>query len=168
MMKRAGYPLFLLLLVFGLVTAACGTMRGAMPEEIDMSAPHASHASHGGQAPAAGALACPDLVEAPSDAPVREFELQAAKTKVGLNDGSTASAWTFNGMTPGPELRVREGDRVVVRLTNADIDAGVTIHWHGVVLPCSQDGVPGVTQNAVWPGETFTYSFVARHPGTYW
>ncbi|MDF2651005.1 MAG: multicopper oxidase [Paenibacillus sp.] len=55
-----------------------------------------------------------------------------------------------------------------MNLINENIDKGVTIHWHGVVLPCSQDGVPGVTQNAVWLGEQFTYEFVAGHPGTYW
>ncbi|QYR22360.1 multicopper oxidase family protein [Paenibacillus sp. sptzw28] len=108
------------------------------------------------------------MTEQPSSGPVRTFELKAAKTSLVLTGGKKSKAWTYNGFTPGPELRVREGDRVIVNLVNENIDKGVTIHWHGVVLPCSQDGVPGVTQNAVWPGEQFTYEFIAGHPGTYW
>ncbi|MDQ0060205.1 FtsP/CotA-like multicopper oxidase with cupredoxin domain [Paenibacillus harenae] len=98
----------------------------------------------------------------------REFELTAQDTILRLEDGTTIEAWTFNGSTPGPELRVREGGRVVVKLINRDIDEGVTIHWHGVAVPCSQDGVAGVTQDVIWSGESFAYSFIADHPGTYW
>ncbi|HZG86310.1 multicopper oxidase family protein [Paenibacillus sp.] len=168
-MHRTKRSAAVVLLVLAWLLASCGTIQGRPPEEIDMSAPHAGHAGHDGtEGQVAAALSCPDLIDPPSAAPVREFELQAAVTRLELNDGTRAEAWTFNGSTPGPELRVREGDRVVVKLTNVDIEAGVSIHWHGVVLPCSQDGVPGVTQDAVWPGGTFTYSFIAKHPGTYW
>jgi FtsP/CotA-like multicopper oxidase with cupredoxin domain len=160
------------------VTSACGVAELKFSEEInmgDMSHHAGAHDGHahdghtsGGQASQADAVSCADMTEAPSDAPVNRFELTAARTKVKLGNGKSAQAWTYDGTTPGPELRVREGDRVVVKLSNQDIDDGVTIHWHGVVLPCSQDGVPGVTQDVVKPGESYTYEFIARHPGTYW
>ncbi|PYI56194.1 multicopper oxidase family protein [Paenibacillus flagellatus] len=168
MNKRTGASSVAALLLVALlawVAAGCGTIRGGYPSEVDMSG-HEHHAGGGGSAVAAAS--CADMTEPPSNAPVREFDLKAAQTTVTLSGGKKAEAWTYNGSTPGPELRVKEGDRVVVNLANEDVKKGVTIHWHGVVLPCSQDGVPGVTQDAVRPGESFRYEFVAAHPGTYW
>jgi FtsP/CotA-like multicopper oxidase with cupredoxin domain len=152
----------LLLLIFISTMGACGKY----PDEINMGAHthHQKENSMGG----GNAVSCSNLTEPTSNAPVKSFDLTAAKTFVRLKSGKMVKAWTFNGTTPGPELRVREGDRVVVKLTNKNIEEGVTIHWHGVVLPCSQDGVPGVTQDVVRPGEQYTYEFVAKHPGTYW
>ena len=77
------------------------------------------------------------------------------------------AAWTF-GSLPGPEIRVQQGDLVEVTLQNTDIADGVTLHWHGYPVPNGEDGVAGVTQDAVAPGESFTYRFVARDTGTYW
>jgi FtsP/CotA-like multicopper oxidase with cupredoxin domain len=102
------------------------------------------------------------LVEAPGSEPVKHFTLTAAVTQI---DGRPA--WAFNGSVPGPELRVEEGDRVQVTLVNHLPDA-TTIHWHGVQLPNAEDGVAGVTQDAVAPGGEFTYEFVAREAGTFW
>ncbi|GIM46197.1 copper oxidase [Collibacillus ludicampi] len=107
------------------------------------------------------------LVAPETNAPVKTFNLTAEVTKLDLGHGKTMTAWTFNGTAPGPEIRVQQGDRVVVHLTNK-LPVGVTIHWHGVHVPASQDGVAGITQDAVKPGETFTYSFIADQPGTYW
>lgn len=73
-----------------------------------------------------------------------------------------------NGTTPGPDLRVRQGDVVEVELTNDGIDDGTTLHWHGVDVPNAMDGVAGVTQDAVADGDSFTYRFVAERSGTYW
>jgi len=156
-----------LALMLSLLTSACGEAAISVPEEIDMGS-HGGHGHEDGGAPAANQVSCTDLKAEPSGGPVKSFELTAAETKVKLGNGKTAEAWTYNGSTPGPELRVTEGDRIVVHLKNKDIDRGVAIHWHGVILPCSQDGVPGVTQNALKPGESFTYEFVAGDPGTYW
>ncbi len=75
---------------------------------------------------------------------------------------------TVNGSTPGPTLRVTEGDLVEVRLVNDDVADGATLHWHGVDLVNAADGVAGVTQDAVMPGETYVYRFVADDPGSYW
>ncbi|XEC96566.1 multicopper oxidase family protein [Paenibacillus tarimensis] len=160
--------LLLGLLAAALLLSACGHGMMQHPVEINMGdmGEHAHH--YGGNDVTGNTVACTDLKEPPSEAPVRSFDLTAAKTNVEMGNGKTAEALTYNDTTPGPELRVMEGDRVVVNLTNKDIQKGVAIHWHGVVLPCSQDGVPGVTQDAVWPGGTYTYEFIARDPGTYW
>ncbi len=63
---------------------------------------------------------------------------------------------------------MRQGDDVEVMLENQDVEAGVTIHWHGVDVPNAEDGVAGVTQNAVLPGERYTYRFRAEQVGTFW
>jgi FtsP/CotA-like multicopper oxidase with cupredoxin domain len=85
-----------------------------------------------------------------------------------LTAGEMGDAWAFNGRVPGPEIRVRQGDLVEVTLLNKDIDEGVTIHWHGVDVPNAEDGVAGVTQDAVMPGEQYTYRFRVEQLGTFW
>ena len=85
-----------------------------------------------------------------------------------LTAAKTGDAWAFDGRVPGPELQVRQGDLVEVTLVNRDIDDGVTIHWHGVDVPNAEDGVAGVTQDAVMPGERYTYRFLAKQVGTFW
>ncbi len=78
------------------------------------------------------------------------------------------SKYTVNGRTPGPTLEAKVGDLVQVTLVNENVEGGATLHWHGVDVPNSADGVAGVTQDAVLPGERFVYRFVADRPGTYW
>jgi FtsP/CotA-like multicopper oxidase with cupredoxin domain len=107
------------------------------------------------------------LIEKPSGAPVKTFEIQAEEKKIDTGNGRVIDAWTYNGTLPGPEIRVRQGDRVIVHLKNR-LSEGVTIHWHGVELPNAEDGVAGLTQDAVQPGGEFTYDFIAKKPGTYW
>ena len=94
--------------------------------------------------------------------------LTARKAEVGLGSGRTLEAWTFDGQVPGPELRARQGDLVEVTLVNEDIGDGVSIHWHGVDVPNAEDGVAGVTQDAVMPGGRHTYRFRAEQLGTFW
>ena len=77
-------------------------------------------------------------------------------------------SYTVNGQSPGPLLRATVGQLVEVHLTNENVADGVTLHWHGVDVPNAEDGVAGVTQDAVLPGETFTYRWVAPDAGTYW
>ena len=109
-----------------------------------------------------------DLRGPPSGEPDDRFELTAQTADVHLSSGRVVHALTFNGTSPGPELRVRQGDLVEVVLRNEDVDPGVTIHWHGVDVPNAEDGVAGVTQNAVLPGQTYTYRFRANQVGTFW
>ncbi|MFJ5624102.1 multicopper oxidase domain-containing protein [Peribacillus loiseleuriae] len=72
-----------------------------------------------------------------------------------LSDGETFDAWTFNGKYPDPELRIQKGELVEVTLINKDIEAGVTIHWHGYNVPNAMDGVAGMTQDAVQGGTIY-------------
>ncbi len=98
---------------------------------------------------------------------VREIQLEAREVRWELAPGKVVPAMAYNGRVPGPELRVTEGERVRIVLTNA-LAEPTTIHWHGVDVPNAMDGVPGVTQPPVPPGETFVYEFEARPAGTRW
>src|SRR5712691_4330604 len=98
---------------------------------------------------------------------VREFRLETREVKWELAPGKVVKAMAYNGQVPGPELRVREGERLRIVLANS-LGEPTTIHWHGVNVPNPMDGVPGITQKAVPPGETFVYEFEARPAGTRW
>ena len=99
--------------------------------------------------------------------PVKTFTLTAVETNIRVKDGSSLAAWTYNGKVPGQEIRVQQGDFVQVELRN-NLKEPVTIHWHGYPLKSAMDGVPGLDQDAVRQGETFTYAFSADVAGTYW
>ncbi len=98
---------------------------------------------------------------------VREFELVAAPSTVSLFDGRAFDVWAYNGQVPGPTLRVHLGDTLRVTFTNK-LPQPTTIHWHGVRVPNAMDGVPGITQSPVQPGDTFVYEFTPKDAGTYW
>lgn len=95
-----------------------------------------------------------------------EFTIVAKEATHKINGKTKVTAWTFNGSVPGSEIRVKEGEKVTIHFKN-ELPAPVSIHWHGIPVPNEMDGIPGVTQNAVKPGETFTYEFIASVPGTY-
>ena len=93
-------------------------------------------------------------------------ELVIANTPFELG-GRRATAVTLNGTVPGPLLRFREGETVTLRVTNR-LDVDSSIHWHGLLVPSDQDGVPGLSFRGIGPGETFTYRYRVRQYGTYW
>lgn len=95
------------------------------------------------------------------------FTLTAKETTLQLDEKTKKTVWTYNGTVPGPQLRVKQGETVRVVLIN-ELPEPVTIHWHGLPVPNNMDGIPGVTQNAVRPNESFTYEFAANTVGTYW
>ncbi|MDV2686439.1 multicopper oxidase family protein [Alkalihalophilus lindianensis] len=95
------------------------------------------------------------------------FDLRVEETHWMFNDEVMDDAWTYNGSLPGEEIRVQEGDKVLVNVENA-LDEPTALHLHGFPVPNEMDGVPGITQNAIMPGETFTYEYQADIPGTYW
>lgn len=107
------------------------------------------------------------LAKAEPTGVVHEVSLVAAPTTLPLLDGRSLEVWAYNEQVPGPTLRVRQGDRLRVKLTNA-LPQPTSVHWHGIRLPNPMDGVPGVTQPPVAPGETFTYDFVVPDAGTFW
>lgn len=85
-----------------------------------------------------------------------------------LPDGDGATRMLgFNGSTPGPELRVRRGERVAINVENG-LEEGTAVHWHGIRLENSMDGVPMLTQKIIDPGDIKTYSFVPPDAGTFW
>ena len=97
---------------------------------------------------------------------VKEFHLVAEEIEHEFAPGSKAKCWGYNGTTPGPTLEAVEGDRVRIYVTNR-LPEHTSIHWHGLILPCGMDGVSGVTQPPIQPGETFVYEFTLQQHGTH-
>lgn len=98
-----------------------------------------------------------------------ELSLRAAPGRVRLlpEPYNETDVWCYNGLIPGPEIRVKQGDRLRVAFAN-DLAEETTIHWHGVRVPNAMDGVPHLTQKPVSPGSKFVYEFDALDAGTYW
>lgn len=106
-----------------------------------------------------GALAAPAGVAGTYNLTVDEVIIDTGEfTKSGIG---------YNGASPGPVLRFREGEDVVINVTN-NLSEDTSIHWHGFILPYQQDGVPGISFDGIAPGETFTYRFPIVQTGTYW
>ncbi|MEW6600661.1 MAG: multicopper oxidase domain-containing protein, partial [Nitrospirota bacterium] len=97
---------------------------------------------------------------------VREYNLTIRYRDVNIT-GRNVKAMTINDSIPGPTLRFKEGDLARIHVHN-EMDVETSIHWHGVLLPNLQDGVPYVTTPPILPGSTFTYEFPIKHSGTYW
>jgi CopA family copper-resistance protein len=95
-----------------------------------------------------------------------EFDLDVSPLGVNFT-GRSRQATAINGSLPAPILRWREGERVRLHVTNR-LEETTSIHWHGIILPFEQDGVPGISFDGIQPGETFTYEFDVNQSGTYW
>ncbi len=96
----------------------------------------------------------------------KEFHLVAEPVERQIAPGMTARLWGYNGQSPGPTIECVEGDRVRIFVTNR-LPEHTTIHWHGILLPSGMDGVGGLTQPQIKPGETFAYEFVMKKSGTF-
>lgn len=94
------------------------------------------------------------------------FHLIAEPIEWEIAPGLIAHAWGYNGSIPGPLIEVAEGDRVRIFVTNK-LPASTTVHWHGVLIVCGMDGVSGLTQPAIPPGQTFLYEFIFPDSGTF-
>ena len=94
------------------------------------------------------------------------YDLTIGKTSVNVT-GQPREAITVNGQLPAPLLRFKEGEEVVLSVTNA-LDTDSSLHWHGFILPYTMDGAPGFGFAGIKPGETFTYRFKIQQSGTYW
>lgn len=97
---------------------------------------------------------------------VKEFHLVAEEVEHEFAPGSRAKCWGYNGTTPGPTIEAVEGDRVRILVTNR-LPEHTTIHWHGILLPSGMDGVGGLSQPHIAPGETYAYEFTLRQNGTH-
>ena len=96
---------------------------------------------------------------------VKEFHLVVEEIQWEVAPGMVIKAWGYNGQTPGPTIEAIEGDRVRILVTN-QLPEPTAVHWHGVILPSGMDGVQGLTQRGIAPGETFAYEFTLRQHGT--
>jgi FtsP/CotA-like multicopper oxidase with cupredoxin domain len=144
--------------------------------QASASGPHASHgmsakemalhdAEVTGSFPAAtngvgGRALKPRLVDG-----VKVFELTADEVEWEVAPGEVKQAYAYNGMVPGPIIRAELGDRVRIVLKNK-LPEPTTIHFHGMTVPADMDGVPVMSQDAVLPGDSFTYEFTIRNAGS--
>jgi FtsP/CotA-like multicopper oxidase with cupredoxin domain len=124
------------------------------------------HAGHGQHAMAGHSVA--SLTADPARPADLTVTLTARKQRFHLPSGRAVDGYTLNGQSPGPLIRATAGQLVQVRLVNESVPDGVTLHWHGVDVPNAEDGVAGVTQDAVAIGSEFTYRFVVNQVGTFW
>lgn len=97
---------------------------------------------------------------------VKEFHLVAEEVDHEFAPGSRAKCWGYNGSTPGPTIEAMEGDRVRILVTNR-LPEHTTIHWHGILLPSGMDGVGGLSQPQIQPGETYAYEFTLKQHGSH-
>lgn len=102
------------------------------------------------------ALAAPEVLSA-----------GVAEVQLAPEGYAPAELWCFGGTTPGPELRLRQGETLARRFQN-DLPEASSVHWHGIRLPNRMDGVPGLTQSLVPPGASHDYAFAVPDAGTYW
>jgi FtsP/CotA-like multicopper oxidase with cupredoxin domain len=108
-----------------------------------------------------------ELTDTNPDPGIVEVELIARLAEVEIAPGKRVQAWTYNGGLPGPLIKTRVGDRLIVHFTN-ELAEPTTVHWHGVRVPIEMDGVPDISQPPVQQDESFTYDFVVRDAGLYW
>lgn len=140
--------------------------------------------------PAARAQGAPDTVQAETAAPrprqgyrpvqtlngwtlphrmnggVKEFHLVAEEIEHEFAPGCRATCWGYNGTTPGPTIEAVEGDRVRLYVTNR-LREPTTVHWHGIDLPNGMDGIAGLNQPHIKPGETYVYEYTLKQHGTH-
>ncbi len=115
-----------------------------------------------------GQISVADLTDGETAAPDVDITLVARQESVRLASGQRVAGYTLNHQSPGPTIVATQGDLLQVTLINESVKAGVTLHWHGVDVPNADDGVAGVTQDAVPIGGRFVYRFRLNDAGTYW
>jgi len=106
------------------------------------------------------------LLQPVMDGHTKVYKLTARKIQWETLAGQSVTAYAYNDQVPGPQIRVKEGDKVRIVLKN-ELPESTVIHFHGLELPNAQDGVPFITQPPVKPGETYTYEFVVPNAGSH-
>ena len=122
-----------------------------------------AQSGHGGHSRKGGAMAGRNTGGVLSGESIA-LSIGAAKFAVG---DRSAPAIAVNGSIPAPLIRLREGQKVRIAVTNT-LGEQSSIHWHGLLVPFQMDGVPGLSFPGIDPGETFTYEFPIVHSGTFW
>lgn len=146
-----------------------GFARGILVGAIVLSNSFALHANGGTRQPERWDenLRLAEAVDRNPDPHIVEVDLEARVADVALGSGERVQAFTYNGGIPGPLIRVRKGDRLIVHFIN-QLPQPTTVHWHGLRVPIAMDGVPIHSQPEVQTGGSFTYDFVARDAGLFW
>ena len=144
-----------------LLAGAAGALR-ATDATADLAATPAAPQSMGPHAP----IVTPNNVTLPwtMNGGVKEFRLVAEMVRREFAPGMVVNCWGYSGCSPGPTLEAVEGDHVRLFVTNK-LPESTSVHWHGVLLPNGMDGVAGLTQPKILPGETYVYEFVLRQHG---
>ncbi|MGI8515527.1 MAG: multicopper oxidase family protein [Acidimicrobiia bacterium] len=106
------------------------------------------------------------LLEPVIDGNVKVFELEAAVIEWNILDYERVMAYAFNRQIPGPRIRLTQGDRVRIRVTNS-LPEPTTVHWHGLIVPNAMDGPAEITQDPIPPGDSFDYEFDVQQAGTF-
>lgn len=97
---------------------------------------------------------------------LKEFHLVAEPVTTEFLPGKTVQVWGYNGSVPGPMIEVEEGDRVRIVVDN-HLPEMTSMHWHGLEVPIKMDGVPGISQPPIQPGERYVYEFTVHQNGTF-
>ncbi len=100
------------------------------------------------------------------DGDVKVFHLIAEPIRREFAPGFWVNCWGYNGSSPGPTIEAIEGERVRIFVTNR-LNEPTSVHWHGIILPNGMDGVAGLNQQAIQPGQTFKYEFTLKQNGTF-
>ncbi len=158
-----------------------GHREGGMSGTLTVGGDHEQHATgaggrmlHSDEDYMAGVLAFPAATEGLGGQPmepvivdgVKLYELTAQEIQWEVEPGVFKDAMAYNGQVPGPEIRVQLGDRVRIIFHN-ELPESSAIHYHGLIVPNDQDGVPGLTQPLVGPGESYTYEFDIVNSGSH-
>jgi FtsP/CotA-like multicopper oxidase with cupredoxin domain len=112
-------------------------------------------------------LRLPEAMDVNADPHVVEITLEARVARIEIAADRSLEAWTYGGSVPGPLIRARVGDRLIVHFVNR-LPQATTVHWHGLRVPIQMDGVPEHSQPEVKPGESFTYDFLLPDAGLFW
>ena len=147
--------------VLGFASVACTI---AAPTATPAAQATATQMSHGALEPTE--KNGNQLLSYKMDGDVKVFDITASVVEWEVVPDGEVEAWAYNKQVPGPVMRVTEGEKVRINLTNKLPEATV-IHVHGPTIPNAMDGVPGVTQDVVQPGGTYAYEFVAKPTGTF-
>ena len=121
-----------------------------------------------GSSPVVATTSVTQLVADPARPSDVRVTLEARQERFVIPGGQAVDGYTIGGSSPGPVIRARQGQLVEVTLVNQSVADGVTLHWHGIDVPNAEDGVAGITQDAVPVGGRHVYRFVATDAGTYW
>ncbi|KAH2820540.1 hypothetical protein KXV85_003209, partial [Aspergillus fumigatus] len=149
------------------------TLRACRAQSLNVVAPnhregdHMKRAARNALLPIASAVWLACSIAGPAYGGTYDLVLERHAVNI---TGRSNEALLINGQLPGPVLRFREGESVVINVTNR-LDESASIHWHGLIVPPEMDGVPGISPgygDGIPPGQTFTYRFKIKQSGTYW